>query len=194
MPSTGSRSRMIVKSGRQSPQAISSSCVEQSLGNLARFALVDPGRIVKAVAEHGRALVERRPDQRVDMIGTGGRKQHRFGLLAERFGGARQQDVAHRFGAGGAARLAGRQRRDAALAERLVEQRDLRRFADALATLEGHEQAARARVCRLLVAIALRRICGFVHCFQNRIQPNSNSFAASKAWRRRPPFSMVSAA
>ena len=79
------------------------------LGRLpAERALVHPGRIDEAVAQHDRATGERGGDGLLDMVGAGGGEQHGLGERAERFRVAAEQELADQLGARRAARLARR--------------------------------------------------------------------------------------
>jgi hypothetical protein len=77
------------------------------------------------------------------MVGAGGGEQHRLHRRAERLGRARQDDMAHGFRAGRAARLAGEDGFMPSGAQRRGQPRDLRRLARAFSAFEGDEDAAR---------------------------------------------------
>ena len=110
---------------------------------VAGHALVDAGGIEEAVAQHDRAALDRRPDHLLDMVGARRGEQHRLHLRAERLGGARQQHMAHGFGARRAARFARHQDVMAGRPQLVGQPGDLRRLAGPFATLEGDEEAGR---------------------------------------------------
>ena len=108
---------------------------------MAERALIDSGRVDKAVADHPHALRQRGLDRVAHVIAAGSGEQQCLGLHPERLGHAREQYVSDDFGAGRAAGLACAHHADAGRRKAIRQQRRMGRLARAFAAFEGDESS-----------------------------------------------------
>ena len=138
--------------------------------------------IGEAIADHDRALRQRRPDRGSQMIGARRVEEHRLREGAKRLDLSGKKEGADRFGTRRAARFARFDHLMARAPQRSGEAAGLRGFSGAVAALEGDEHA-----------LAIRHGANQRFSRRRTALPPA-SIRASSAWRVSPPCPTDSAA